>query len=349
MIDELLTETLHERAESRADFTVLAERAVKRGRRRIATRRLVTAGTAVVVSGALVTGIALFRVDGEPSMPMGVSPLVVVPDVPGLPTTDAARLPTRAEVTAGDPDELLFALDSIPAVYDLYDVRFGPRQGLLLRDGEGASAQLELLDKPAPIQAAESTSALTVGQRAATLYRSGDFHRLVWEIADGAGVWMHVTAGSDALAIELAEHVRLDRRTHCAAPAAPVTLPTGYVVDDCDVSVQLLPQQQRASLVGTTVMYSQVGTAHRIMIILAPAEPRTNDAAPLDRKVAGWPAALVPAEDGVQLQLPEFGGLSLSLTTSRGATEAEMLTMAKAVRFAPDISMPEHWLPATPS
>ncbi|GAA2378419.1 hypothetical protein [Dactylosporangium salmoneum] len=348
MIDELLTETLRERAESRADFTVLAERAVKRGRRRIATRRLVTGSTAVVVTGALVIGIALYRTGGEPSMPVGVSPLVVVPGVPGLPTTDAARLPTRAEVTAGDPGVLLFALDAIPAVYDLYDVRFGPGQDLLLRDGGAASAQLQLLDKPEPIEAAESTQALTVGQRAATLYRSGDFHRLVWEIADGAGVWMHVTAGSDALAIELAEHVRLDRRTHCAAPAAPVTLPAGYIVEDCDVSLQLLARQERASLVGTTIGYGQAGTAHRITIIVTEREPRTNAAAPLDRKVAGWPAALVPTEDGVQLQLPEFGELSLSVTTSRGATEAEALTVAKAVRFASDISMPEHWLPATP-
>ena len=160
---------------------------------------------------------------------------------------------------------------------------------------------------------------------------------------------MHVTAGSDALALELAEHLHLDRRTHCAAPAAPVALPTGYVVDECDVSVRLLPERQRASLVGTTMTYSQAGTAHRIMMILAPDQPRTKEDAPLDRKVAGRPAALVPAEDGVQLQMPEFvGGLTLSLTTSRDATEAELLTMASAVRCTPDVSLPERWLPATP-
>ncbi|MEV8511705.1 hypothetical protein [Dactylosporangium sp. NPDC051484] len=350
MINELLTETLRERAESQADLTVLAQRAARRGRRRIATRRLATGGTALVVTGALVIGIAVYRNHGEPSMPVGVSPLVVVPGVPGLPTTDASRLPSRAEVTASGPDELPFALDAIPAAYDLYDARFGLEPELRLRDDRGASAQLQLLDKPTPIEAAESTQALTVGQRPATLYRSGDFHRVVWEIADGAGVWMHVTAGSDALAMELAEHVRLDRRTHCAVPAAPVALPTGYAVEDCDVSLRLLPEQQRASLDGATITYSQTGTAHRIMMIVVKREPRTKDDedAALDRKVAGWPAALVPFEDGVQLQLPEFGELTLAMTTSRGATEAEVLAVGKVVRSAPDISMPEHWLPATP-
>ncbi|WP_433606471.1 hypothetical protein ACQP2P_30120 [Dactylosporangium sp. CA-139114] len=348
MIDELLTETLRERAESRADLTVLAQRAARRGRRRIATRRLATGSTALVVTGALVIGIAVYRNHGEPSVPVGVSPLVVVPGVPGLPTTDASRLPSRAEVTTGDPDELPFALDAIPAAYDLYDVRFAPEPGLLLRDDRGASAQLQLLDKPMPIEAAESTQAITVGQRTATLYRSGDFHRVVWEIADGAGVWMHVTAGSDALAMELAEHVHLDRRTHCAAPAAPVALPTGYTVENCDLALRLLPEQQRASLVGATITYSQTGTAHRIILIVTEREPRTKDAAALDRKVAGWPAALVPGEDGMQLQLPEFGELSLAMTTSRGATEAEVLAMGRTVRSAPDISMPQQWLPATP-
>lgn len=345
MIDELLTETLRERAESRADLTVLADRAVRRGRRRTVTRRLVTGGSALVLTGALIAGVALYRTGGGDT---ATTPLDAVPGIPGLPTTDAAGLTTLAELTAGDPDELLFALDAIPAVYDLYDARFGQAQEVLLRDGGGASASIQLLDKREPIDAPESTQEVTVGQRPATLYRHGDFHRLVWEIADGAGMWMHVTAGSDALAVELADHVRLDRRTHCAVPAAPVTLPAGYAVQGCDISLRLLPQQRRASLVGATIDYGQAVTAHRIMLIVVTNEPGMNTGNPLDRKVGGWPAALVPTEDGVQLQMPEVGGLTVSATSSRGATEAEVLAMGKAVRLTADISASERWLPATP-
>ncbi|WP_433041129.1 hypothetical protein [Dactylosporangium sp. CS-033363] len=344
MIDELLTETFRERAEHRADLAVLAERAVVRGRRSIVRRRVITGGTAAVVALVLVAGIALNRPGAAP--PVAVSPLEAVPGVPGLPTTAADRLPTRAEVTAGDPDELFYALDRIPQVYSLIDARFGAGQGLLLRDGGGAGAQLQLLDHREPIEPADSTEALSVGQWPATLYRFEQFHRIVWEVGDG--VWMHVTAGSDALAEELAGHVRFDRRTHCATPAAPVTLPAGYAVQDCDVALQLSPGQPGAALVGATVDYGQAGTAHRIILIVAGEDPAERLGAPKDRRVAGLRAALVPAEDGMQLQLEAVGGLSVSLTTSRNATEAEVLDMGEAVRFTADATASDRWLPATP-
>ncbi|WP_433200831.1 hypothetical protein ACQP00_29475 [Dactylosporangium sp. CS-047395] len=345
MIDELLTETFRERAEHRADLAVLAERAVVRGRRKIVRRRVVTGGTAAVVACVLVAGIALNRPGQAP--PVAVSPLEVVAGVPGLPVTGAAALPTRAEVTAGDPDELFFALEKIPQVYSLIDVRFGQAQDMMLRDGGAGTAHLELLDHPEPIRDATSTEAIGVGRWPATLYRYNEFHRIVWEVGDGA--WMHVTAGSDELAMELAANVRFDRRTHCATPAAPVTLPAGYAVQACDVALRLTPGQPGATLVGATVDYDQAGTAHHVILIVARLEQDGQQLfAPKDRKVAGLHAALVPAGDGMQLQLEEVGGLHVSLTSSRNATEAEVLAMGEAVRFTADATASDRWLPATP-
>lgn len=338
-IESRVTASLAARADQRIDVHRLREGAIARARVLRRRRRMFgTAGLAGVATVAVLLAGPLAPPVAPPSL--GVASALDRPQDIG---TDPALLHFDVELgglDAGSAEWISAGGYERAIIYDATDQQWA---SVYIAHTQAA------LDAAAPPTSGQ-VEQTTVGGRPAALRRIqiGDITwELRWQPTDGVFAVVYVNRDDRALAVTVAEAVRLDRAQRCAVPLRLTELPVGATWTECQTRMRHAPAAGQGVWLRSGVTLRQ-GDGDRVLIWAEPVEPGGPPTTfQPDRTVAGHPAQWRTA-DMRGLWAPVFGPIDVFVggydpDRADWLTEAEAVWLAERLAVAADLTNPATW------